>query len=87
MDSLINGNPVINICKHPMDGVNKYQWILLESYKYGLAWMYSPYNKDSYDHALADWKEFAKVNGIKNWKIYKEGNSMQEIRTGSGAMI
>lgn len=87
MDSLVNGNPMINICKHPTEGVKKYQWIVLDTYKYGLAWMHSPYSYDSFDLALTGWKQFAEINNIKNWQIYKEGNQVQDIRTGSGAQI
>lgn len=80
-------NCTINVIKHSTPGVNKYQWILIDAYKYDIGFMFSPYKYDSFEQALEAWKEFANDNNITGWKIYKEGNAIQDIRTGSGTYV
>lgn len=87
MDSLINSKLTISVCKHPTPGVDKWQWLLVDAYKYGIGFLWSPYKFDTQKLAEDNFIEFAKLNNIINYEFYKDGNSIQDIRTGSGAMI
>lgn len=87
MDSLISSKLIINVVKHDTPGVNKWQWLLVDAYKYGLGFMWSSYSYDSYKEGCNAFIEFAKLNNINNYEFYKDGNQIQDIRTGSGAMV
>ena len=77
---------VISISKHPTPGVEKWQWAVLHTHKYGLETMNSK-NFDSYSLAKAGWEEFANENGITNFKYFDDDKLEVEIRTKNGITI
>lgn len=87
MISLLTNQLVISISKHPTAGINKWQWDVVDAWKYGLEWLVSPTKFDSEELAKANWVEFAKLNNISDYRYYGE-NTIQiaDVRTGSGVM-
>ena len=84
--SITKDKIVINIVKHPVEGVNSWEWIMLEYWKYDCH-LHSAYHFKSQEEARNNWKEFAKLNNITNWEWYSDKPSLQDIRTGSGTFI
>ncbi len=75
------------IIKHPVEGVNLWSWKVYECYKFGIE-LESHYHFKSEQLAKADWEQFVKLNGFTfTWKYYSDKQSIQDIRTGSGAQI
>jgi len=88
MDNLIltKDTLIINIVKHPVEGVNSWEWILIDTWKYDCTFK-SAYHYKSEELARNAWKEFAEKNNIANWKWYSDKQSVQDIRTNSGTFI
>jgi len=76
-------NVVISISKHPTPGVDRWQWAVIDTFKYGLETMNSK-GFDSYSSAKTGWEEFAKENQIINYSYFDDKKVEVEIRTGSG---
>jgi len=71
MKSIFKSEIQINIIKHSVEKVDKWRWLLYDPWTYGIESMTSGFKFNNETEAEDNFKEFAKLNGIKNYKFEK----------------